>query len=225
MSGRSGKTDVGRVAGLDPVESDPSSQRGKGVSRRAFLQTVGFAAGAAALPVKSAAAQAASPANADALGPGLAKLTLKINGQAKAVEIEPRLTLLETLRDKLDLTGSKLVCDRGSCGGCTVLVDGESVCSCMMLAVDARGKEVTTIEGLAKADGTLDRVQEGFIEHDAQQCGFCTPGFVMRAHAFLKENPKPSLDEIKDGLSGNICRCGTYTHVFAAVMTASKKEA
>ncbi len=197
---------------------------GGGISRRSFLQGMGLAAGTVALPLGLPLA-GADEAKAGATGPGPVKLSLKINGQMKSVEVEPRMTLLDTLRDKLDLTGSKKVCDRGACGGCTVSLDGESVCSCMMLAIDAQGKEITTIEGLAKPDGTLDRVQEGFIEHDAQQCGFCTPGFVMRAHAFLKENPKPTLDQLKAGLSGNICRCGTYTNVFSAVMSAAQKEA
>ncbi len=221
MSKRSKERDEDSDAETSAFGASP----GSGFSRRAFLQGVGVTAGIAAVPMTTARAQGVPASNPNAIGPGVTKLALKINGQAKTVETEPRLTLLEVLRDKLDMTGSKQVCDRGACGACTVIIDGESVCSCMLLAADARGKEITTIEGLAKPDGTLDRVQEGFIEHDAQQCGFCTPGFVMRAHAFLKETPKPSLEEIKDGLSGNICRCGTYTHVFAAVMTASKKEA
>lgn len=196
------------------------------ISRRGFLQSVGLAAGSAVLPAGVRTARAAEEGAAGAgMGPGAVKLKLKINGETKAFEAEPRLTLADVLRDKLDLTGTKVVCDRGACGACTVLVNGEAVCSCMMLAVDALGKDVTTIEGLAKPDGTLDPVQAAFIEHDAQQCGFCTPGLVMRSRSFLNENPHPTVDEIKRGLSGNICRCGTYTHVIAAVLTASKKEA
>jgi len=200
-----------------------TTESASSVSRRGFLQGATVAVGAATLPLGVAKVAAADAPTG--IGPTAAKFVLKINGKDFPVEAEPRMTLLELVREKLDLTGSKQVCDRGSCGCCTMEVGGESVCSCLMLAVDARGKDVKTIEGLAKADGTLDRVQEGFIEHDAQQCGFCTPGFVMRAHTFLKENPKPSLDDIKQGLSGNICRCGTYTHIFAAVQSAAQKGA
>lgn len=194
------------------------------VSRRAFLQTIGATAGVASLSLDPSKARA--EAGPPSIGPGPAKLALKINGQAKTVEVEPRTTLLDAIRDGLDMTGSKKVCDRGSCGACTVMVDGESVCSCMMLAADARGAEITTIEGIAGADGKLDPIQAAFIEHDASQCGFCTPGFVVRCKSFLNENPKPSLDQIKEGLAGNICRCGTYTHIFAAVQqVAGVKEA
>jgi aerobic-type carbon monoxide dehydrogenase small subunit (CoxS/CutS family) len=121
---------------------------------------------------------------------------------------------------QLNLTGSKEICDRGSCGGCSVLVDGKLINSCMMLALDAVGSEITTIEGLAK-NGALDPVQESFIRHDALQCGYCTPGLVLAARALLDEKPQPTMDEIKHGLSGNICRCGTYTNIFNAVLEAS----
>ena len=192
------------------------------ISRRSFLQGVGLAAGAAAVPITLSSARAQT--SGGGIGPGRTKLSLQVNGQTRTVEVEPRVTLAETLRDHLDLTGTKVVCDRGACGGCTVMLDGKAVKSCMMWAVDARGKEILTIEGLAKPDGTLDPVQEGFIEHDAMQCAFCTPGLVMRSRAFLNENPNPTLEELKAGLAGNICRCGTYTHIFAAVMWAAKKE-
>lgn len=198
-----------------------NEREGKGISRRRFLQGVGLAAGVAGVPLSFGHAQDAPPPG---LGPGTAKIKITVNGQARTVEVEPRLTLAEVLRDELDLTGTKIVCDRGACGGCTVMVAGESVCACMMWAVDARDKEVTTIEGLAAPDGTLDPVQAAFVEHDAQQCGFCTPGLVMRSRAFLNENPNPTLEEVKEGLAGNICRCGTYTHVFQAVLTAAKQE-
>ena len=207
--------------GEDRVEEKKGNGTG-GLSRRSFLQGVGLAAGAVAVPLNLRAAPDAEKAG---LGPGPVKYKLKVNGKAVSIEAEPRLTLAQVLRDKLDMTGTKVVCDRGACGGCTVMIDGQSVNSCMLLALDARDREIMTIEGLAKADGRLDPVQEGFIEHDAQQCGFCTPGLVMRSRAFLNENPHPTLDEIKKGLAGNICRCGTYTHVFAAVLAASKKGA
>jgi len=209
----------------EKVDKDHEEGAGRsGFSRRSFLQGMGLAASVASLPFNVRAGRADEVGKGGGVGPGPVQMTLKINGQAAAVEAEPRMTLLEVLREKLDLTGSKLVCDRGSCGACTVMIDGQSVNSCMLLAIDAQGKDITTIEGLVHPDGKLDRVQEGFIEHDAQQCGFCTPGFVMRAHGFLKENPKPTLEQIREGLSGNICRCGTYTHVFAAVLAAAQKE-
>lgn len=190
------------------------------MSRRHFLRGVGLAAGAATVPLSLAQAE---EAKSPGLGPGAAKFRLRVNGQERTVEAEPRMTLAEVLRDELDLTGTKIVCDRGACGGCTVMLDGESVCACMMWALDAREKDVLTIEGLAAPDGTLDPVQAAFVEHDAQQCGFCTPGLVMRARAFLNENPHPTLEDVKQGLAGNICRCGTYTHVFQAVLTAAGK--
>jgi aerobic-type carbon monoxide dehydrogenase small subunit (CoxS/CutS family) len=154
------------------------------------------------------------------LGPDPVEVTLHINGEPRACAIDPATTLLEALRVDLGLTGSKEVCDRGSCGGCSVLVDGKLIASCMMLAVDASGAQVITIEGLATGN-KLDPVQEAFIRHDALQCGFCTPGLIMASKALLNEYPKPTLEQIKAGLSGNICRCGTYTNVFNAVLEAS----
>ena len=136
---------------------------------------------------------------------------------------EPRHTLLDVLRNRLDLTGAKPICDRGSCGGCTVLVDGQPVYSCMMLAVDAVGKEITTIEGIS--DGQrLDPVQQAFVEHDALMCGFCTPGFVMSVKALLNRNPNPTLDDVKAAVSGNLCRCGTYPRVFEAALAAARMK-
>ena len=143
-----------------------------------------------------------------------------MNGEARRIEIDPATTLLQALRMDLDLTGTKEVCDRGACGACSVLVDGRLIVSCMMLAVDAAGSRITTVEGLANGDA-LDPVQRSFIAHDALQCGYCTPGLVMAARALLDENPKPTLEEIRQGLSGNLCRCGTYTNVFNAVLDAS----
>jgi aerobic-type carbon monoxide dehydrogenase small subunit (CoxS/CutS family) len=148
---------------------------------------------------------------------------LKVNGAAKTVTVEPRVTLLRALRNHLDLTGAKEVCDRGGCGACTVLLDGEPVCSCLMLAADAVGREITTVEGLGTPE-KMSPVQAAFVECDALQCGFCTPGFVVASTAFLNKNksPNPSLDEIKAGLAGNLCRCGTYGRVFEAVQKAAK---
>jgi len=158
-----------------------------------------------------------------------AVIALRINGRDYEVEVEPRTTLLSVLRDEMDtngqrlnLTGVKQVCDRGECGGCTVIMDGKAVYSCMTLAIDAQGKDILTVEGLADGD-KLHPLQEAFIEHDALQCGFCTPGFLMTAKALLDKNLDPTPEEIKRGLTGNICRCGAYTRIFEAVQTAAKR--
>jgi len=195
-------------------KDDPAG--GLQVSRRAFLKTAGV--GAAATGLVGAELR---PAAAEVLGPEAAPLTLKVNGEARTLSAEPRTTLLEALRNDLDLTGAKQVCDRGSCGACTVLVDGEPVCSCMMLAADAAGHAITTVEGLGTPE-KLSPLQQAFVERDALQCGFCTPGFVVSGTALLAHNPDPSLDEIKDGLAGNLCRCGTYSRIFEAVQQAAK---
>jgi xanthine dehydrogenase YagT iron-sulfur-binding subunit len=137
------------------------------------------------------------------------------------VRVGTGVTLLRLLRERLDLTGAKEVCDRGSCGACTVHLDGKAVNSCLLLAVDCEGRDVTTVEGLAKGDA-LHPVQQAFCEEDALQCGFCTPGMVMSCAALLKANPKPTLDETKAALSGNICRCGTYFNIFRAVDRAAQ---
>jgi len=186
------------------------------VSRRTFLKTAGVGAAASGLLNGTA-----EPAAATVLGPDAVPMSLSVNGAARTVTVEPRVTLLRALRNHLDLTGAKEVCDRGSCGACTVLVDGEPVASCLMLAADAVGHEITTVEGL----GTPDRmtpVQAAFVEADALQCGFCTPGFVVASTALLRRNPSPTLDQIKEGLSGNLCRCGTYSRVFEAVQKAAR---
>jgi aerobic-type carbon monoxide dehydrogenase small subunit (CoxS/CutS family) len=155
------------------------------------------------------------------LGRGKRTLALNINGQDKKVEVEPRTTLLAAIREGLGLTGTKEVCSRGSCGACTVLLDGVAVCSCLMLAVDAEGKAITTIEGVA-ADPAYAHIIDGYCEHDGAQCGFCIPGMVVRSAAYLKENPSPTPEQIRQGLSGNICRCGTYTKIFDSVAAAAK---
>ena len=138
------------------------------------------------------------------------------------LEVEPRTTLLDALRDQLGFTGSKRVCDRGQCGACTVIMNGETVLACTMLAVDAEGTKIETVEGLADGD-KLHPVQESFVQHDAMQCGFCTPGFIMSSMALLRSNANPTWEEIKHGVSGNLCRCGTYPHIFVAVDEAAKK--
>ena len=137
--------------------------------------------------------------------------------------VEPRVTLLRALRNHLGLTGAKEVCERGACGGCTVLLDGAPICACLLLAVDAVGHEITTVEGLGAPD-QLSPVQAAFVECDALQCGFCTPGFVVASTALLRQNPHPSLEEIKTGLAGNLCRCGTYGRIFEAVQRAAQQK-
>ena len=185
------------------------------VSRRTFLKTVGASAAATGL-----VGAVPGPAQAEILGPDAIPLALKLNGVAHTVTVEPRVTLLRALRNHLGLTGAKEVCERGACGGCTVLFDGEPICACLMLAADAVGHEITTVEGLGTPE-KLSPVQAAFVECDAFQCGFCTPGFIVASTALLNKHPNPSPEEIKAGLSGNLCRCGTYSRIFEAVQKAA----
>lgn len=198
-------------------KSKPSST--SGLSRRDFLKITG--ASAAAPLVAGAAALAVEPDTAAVQGPGKVPVALKINGKSYNAQLEPRVTLLDALRDQFELTGAKRVCDRGTCGACTVLLAGKPVYSCSVLAIDAQSKAITTVEGLGHP-GQLHPVQQAFVDNDAQQCGFCTPGFVVACKAFLDQHPDPTLDQIKHGLSGNICRCGTYAGIRSAVMQAAK---
>ncbi len=188
------------------------------VSRRGFLK-VTTAGGALAAAPGIAAAQEKT----ETLGPGKVPMALKINGKSHDVMLEPRTTLMHALRDHLDYTGCKEVCDRGACGACTTWLDGKPINSCLYLAIDAAGKEVTTVESLAK-DGKLDPLQAKFVEHEALQCGFCTPGFLMSIKACLRDNPKASLDEIKKSCAGNVCRCAAYEGIFAAAVAVVKGE-
>ena len=192
-----------------PPGGDPDFK----VTRRAFLKTAG--AGAVATGVVGLGVKAAVDAP-PVLGPGPVELALRVNGVGRKVSVEPRVTLLDALRDSLDLTGAKPVCERGACGACTVLVDGDPVVSCLMLAADAEGREITTVEGLGTPEAPSD-LQAAFVECDALQCGFCTPGLVVAATALLSRDPNPSRDDINAGLAGNLCRCGTYGRVFEAV--------
>jgi carbon-monoxide dehydrogenase small subunit/xanthine dehydrogenase YagT iron-sulfur-binding subunit len=148
------------------------------------------------------------------------QLGIDVNGVSRTVAVAPHMTLAEVLRSPLGLTGTKIGCDRGACSACTVWVDRVPVASCMMLAIDVGDRKVTSIEGLAK-DDELHPVQSAFIAHDAMQCGFCTPGLVMSCAALVDRNPEPSLDEVKAAVSGHLCRCGAYPHVFAAVLDAA----
>lgn len=149
-------------------------------------------------------------------------IILTVNGETYEVAVEPWWTLLEVLREKLYLTGTKKACDRGDCGSCTVLIDGKAKLSCLMLAVEAQGKAILTVEGLAKGE-ELHPIQQAFVESGAIQCGFCTPGMVLAAKALLDRNPTPTEDEVRQGLSGNLCRCTGYAKIIDAVLAASKK--
>ncbi|MFG0251920.1 MAG: (2Fe-2S)-binding protein [Phycisphaerales bacterium JB038] len=194
------------------------------LSRRTFMQTLGLSAAAGALNQAGEEAAAAQTAVGPRIvGPGPVKLALRVNGKPTELHVEPATTLLEALRLHLGLTGAKEICDRGSCGGCSVLVDGKLITSCMMLALDADGCAITTIEGLAQGD-ELHPLQESFVRHVALQCGYCTPGFIMASQALLQQNATPTLDEIKKGLGGNLCRCATYNNILNAVLEASGQE-
>lgn len=197
------------------------SPRKQDVSRRLFLQTIGISAATVATEGQAANANAALNAGGPAIiGPLPARTSLKVNGQKLDYIAEPATTLLEALREQCNITGPKEVCDRAACGGCTVLVDDRPVTSCMMLALDATGRKITTVEGIGTIDDP-DPLQIAMAEFDAMQCGFCTPGVVTSAKALLASNPQPNLDEIRAALSGNLCRCGTYPNIFNAVLVAS----
>src|SRR4051812_13021130 len=206
--------------------ADATKGDGGRVTRRGFLKGAGLTAASASLLERGAeAVDAASAALAGpkTVGPGRTPVVLSVNGVARSVEVEPRATLADTLRTELGLTGTKVVCDRGSCSACTVWLDGTPVVACMTLAVDATTRAITTIEGLASGD-TLHPVQAAFVEYDALQCGFCTPGMVMSCAALLARTPSPTLDDVRAATSGNLCRCGTYPKVFEATLAAARAK-
>jgi xanthine dehydrogenase YagT iron-sulfur-binding subunit len=191
------------------------------LTRRDFLRGAGVAVSGGMLVGGGAVATAAPAPEAEILGPGEVPITLKINGASHPLSVEPRVTLLDALRNQLDITGAKRVCDRGTCGACTVIMDGKAVYACALLAIEAQGHDITTIESLAHGEH-LHPVMTAFIDNDAQQCGFCTPGFVMACKAFLDKHPHPKLEDVEEGLSGNICRCGTYHGLKQAALDAAK---
>ena len=210
-----------QVSSKNPTDGPvrgPDQEPRKGFSRRTFIEGVGVGAGAVG------AIGAAEPARADnheLVGPDPVPVTLNINGKSHDLKVEPRVTLIDALRNQLDHTGAKKVCDRATCGACTVIVDGDPVYSCTMLALEAQGRRIETIEGIS-TDDSMHPVQEQFVEHDGQQCGFCTPGLVMAGKAIVDSNPQPSMADVESGLSGNICRCGTYVGVRKAVYDAAR---
>lgn len=192
-----------------------------GVTRRSFMKL--SALGVAVPAVLGPGVADAVAAEVAIHGPGTVSLTLQVNGKRMPVQLEPRVTLLDALRNHLDLTGAKRVCDRGECGACTVLLDGKPVYACSVLAIDAQGKSITTIEALSEGD-KLNPVMQAFVANDAQQCGFCTPGFIVATTHFLQNHPNPSADDIRHGLSGNFCRCGTYDGIRAVALAGGKQS-
>jgi carbon-monoxide dehydrogenase small subunit/xanthine dehydrogenase YagT iron-sulfur-binding subunit len=192
------------------------------VSRRELLRGAGVSAMGAVLADSGlmGLASASEIGSAKVFGPGALPLSLTVNGQARSLRVDPATTLVEALRLGLGLTGTKVGCDRGACSACTVWVDDEVTASCMTFALDVQGKKVTTIEGLADGD-RLHPVQAAFVQHDALQCGFCTPGMVMSCAALVEHNPRPTLEDVKSAVSGHLCRCGTYPNVFKATLAAA----
>jgi len=190
-----------------------------GFSRRGFLGTASATAGAVGSGLLEQTAEAAPPA---VMGPGEAEITLTINGKAAKVKVEPRTTLLDACRERLEITGAKRVCDRGTCGACTMIVNGKTVYSCTTLAVDAVGKKIETVENLT-AGAKTHPIVPAFANHDALQCGYCTPGMVMASKGLLDRTPNPTYEQAKAGLGGNLCRCGTYVGIRKAILEAAKE--
>jgi len=199
-------------------DDEKVGEKGEGISRRNFLKVSGISL---TVPlVLGPQIVKAAGAEVKVYGPGKMPISLSINGKSHTANVEPRVTLLEALRNDLDITGAKRVCDRATCGACTMMMDGKPVYSCSVLAVEAQGKKITTVEGLMQGE-KLHPIQQAFIDNDAQQCGFCTPGFVVACKAFLDKNPNPTPEQVQKGLGGNLCRCGTYMGVRAAVLQAA----
>jgi xanthine dehydrogenase YagT iron-sulfur-binding subunit len=195
------------------------------VSRRSFIKSLGTTAVATVAAQTAAVAEELEKVNAEkVIGPGAVPVTLNVNGAKLQLQLEPRVTLLDALRNYSSLTGAKEGCDRAACGACTVLMDGMTIYSCQKLAIEAQGHQITTIEGLAQ-NGELTKVQRAFIDKDALQCGYCTPGFIMSVTALLEKNPRPTLEEAKYACAGNLCRCGTHPHILQAVFEAAGIEA
>jgi len=212
----------------DPQQGDPPVR--ESLSRRSFL----FSAGGVAAGGVLSSGLLAQPESAGESGQaedkvptlsGATRITLKLNGEEQELEVEPRTTLLSALRSRVEpaLTGTKEVCDRGNCGACTVLIDGKPMYSCLQLAANVEGREITTVEGLGTPED-MSPVQAAFCKHDALMCGFCTPGFVVATTACLAKHGTPDRETIQHELSGNVCRCGTYPHIFEAAETAARGE-
>jgi xanthine dehydrogenase YagT iron-sulfur-binding subunit len=194
--------------------------RNTGMTRRSFIKGVGVGAAAAAAASGTLSALAAAEAK-EVKAEEMQKLTLKVNGRSHRLLVEPRWSLLFVLREKMGLAGTKIGCERGECGACTVLINGVPRYACMTLALEAEGDEITTVEGLMEGE-ELGPVQQAFVENDAFQCGYCTPGQIMAAEGLLRANSPLTVTEIQKGMSGNLCRCGAYVHIFRAVEAAAK---
>jgi aerobic-type carbon monoxide dehydrogenase small subunit (CoxS/CutS family) len=200
----------------------PKTKNGKPkLSRRKFLKTAGMASGAVAVGLFVKPAPRAKAAKQPPLGPGPVEVRLDVNGKVHVLKLEPRVTLVEALRERLNLTGTKRTCDHGECGACTVLLDGRAVCACMTLAVNAQGKKIITIEGLAQGK-LLMRLQKAFVEHDALQCGFCTPGMIMSLKALLDQHPRATSAQIRAAIAGNYCRCGALPNILKAANAVAR---
>jgi xanthine dehydrogenase YagT iron-sulfur-binding subunit len=187
-----------------------------GLSRRGFLSSVG----AGAVVAVSSGGTVEAPAQEVIAAGNTVTIRLRVNGAVRKLLVEPRWTLLYVLRDMLGMTGTKIGCERGECGACTVIIDGKTRYACMMLAVEAEGHEITTLEGLMDGE-KLGPVQQAFAEEDAFQCGFCTPGQIMAVEGLLRQNPNPTIEQIRLGVSGNLCRCAAYQHIFKAAAKAA----
>jgi xanthine dehydrogenase YagT iron-sulfur-binding subunit len=188
------------------------------VSRRTFLKTAGVGSLAASVAGVAEAPPAEAQTGARIVGPGEVPVQLIVNGKRIDLTIEPRVTLLNAIRNRADMTGNKRVCDRGQCGACTMIIDGRTAYACSTLAIEVQGKQIRTVDGLANG-ATLHPVQQAFYDHDSLMCGFCTPGFIMASVALVEKHPNPTPDQVRRGLDGNICRCGTFPRIFEAVST------
>ena len=203
----------------DDIPDKPDRADSSGFSRRDFLRTAGVGSLATAVTTVGAV-DANAQTGARVVGPGDVAVTLIVNGKRVDLKIEPRVTLLDAIRNRADLTGNKRVCDRGTCGACTMIVDGRIVYSCSTLAIEVIGKQIRTVDGLVAANGTLHPVQQAFCDTDGLMCGFCTPGFVVATVALLEKHPKATREQISKGLDGNICRCGTFVRIMEAAVKA-----
>ncbi len=204
------------------MDRNMSSGSGTGFARREFLKGTGAAMAATALATQEAAAQQKDAAKSAKISRGPTKIKLNVNGETKEITVEPRATLMDALRNELNLTSCRDVCDRANCGACTVLIDGKAVYSCTKLAVECDGVKITTAESLHTPTKS-DPVITAFCQHDAMQCGFCTPGFVMAVRGFLNQHPNATEEDCRKGLGGNLCRCGTYDGVLKAAIDVAKK--
>jgi xanthine dehydrogenase YagT iron-sulfur-binding subunit len=216
VSSTKDRTRRGQTA--SPPETEPKKSN---FSRRGFLQGAG--AGATVLGTALLSEQEAIAAAPATAGPGAVEISLNINGSEMKTKVEPRETLLDTLRNHLDLTAAKRVCDRGTCGACTIMMDNKVVYGCTVLAIDAVGRKIETLESLSAAGQKPHPIIQAFVNNDAQQCGYCTPGFVMASKGFLDRNPSPTYEDVKKGLGGNLCRCGTYMGIRKAVLEAAQE--